>query len=201
MGHKGVSWQNKAPGGRGRDYCSRSCDNGLLPVILPNSAPIASLLGSFDMLNLALITLIRGNSLHYGKNYCYPSQKRLTELYHDFTGQIMSRRSLNRHLKALETTGWLTRQRRHKRNALGQLELHSTLYRLTRRAYRWLESFSSGFSAVTQSAQKYIHKYNNNGRAGLKATASALTDIRKWKKSDPGIARTSIDILKRGLLW
>jgi hypothetical protein len=72
--------------------------------------------------------------------YCWPSQQRILEWVHRFTGRAMSRRTLNRHLGALERDCWLRRQRRHETGELGDLVLHSSLYIMTRRACKWARS-------------------------------------------------------------
>jgi len=71
---------------------------------------------------------------YHSKLYCYPTYETLKELIEKFTGRRVSVRSLARHLGALERDGWLRRQRRHKTGPTGELQLHSTLYMMTKRA-------------------------------------------------------------------
>ena len=68
--------------------------------------------------------------------YVWPSQEKILQVLADSFGIVMSRATLNRHMKALEAGGWFTRTRRHKKAPNGSLELHSTLYTLAREAFR-----------------------------------------------------------------
>jgi hypothetical protein len=76
----------------------------------------------------------------HGKLYCYPSHQTIAELVFKFTGRSISTRSLSRHLGALERDGWLARTRRHTTGKAGELELHSTLYLLTKRTVKFCRS-------------------------------------------------------------
>jgi DNA-binding HxlR family transcriptional regulator len=94
----------------------------------------------------------------FEKLYCYPNQKTLCELVFKFTGRSISVRSLCRHLGALERDGWIVRQRRHETNTSGELELHSTLYYLTKRAVQWMRSVSSNvWNWSTAAAKSLLH--------------------------------------------
>lgn len=90
--------------------------------------------------DLALVTLIAGNADKFKKSYCYPSQDWLCAHLARFAGRRMSRRTLNRHLGGLEAGGWIKRIRRHRCSPVASrgFEFRSTLYTLTRRAFRWL---------------------------------------------------------------
>jgi len=85
------------------------------------------------------------------KLYCYPSAQTIIELVLKFTGRSISLRSLSRHIGALERDGWLRRTRRHKTGLMGELELHSTLYMMTRRTVKWARSVDD-HTHVTQGA-------------------------------------------------
>lgn len=108
---------------------------------------------------LALVSILGGLSERNGKTYCYPSQDWLCDHLARFAGHHMSRRTLNRHLHALEKFGWIKRLRRHRRHQERGFEFRSTLYVLTRRAFRWLSMFAKvaaravGWGRVTQMAQ------------------------------------------------
>lgn len=90
--------------------------------------------------NLGLVETLAALAGHHGKRYCYPSQQKIIKLYRMTSSRRMSRPTLNRHLRALEVQGYITRTRRHRRGADGGLELHSTLYQFTRRALAMLQS-------------------------------------------------------------
>lgn len=62
------------------------------------------------------------------KTYVYPSQLKILELLRSFTGRAMSRRTLCRHLRALERDGYLRRCRRLAERPAGQLHIRTTLY-------------------------------------------------------------------------
>jgi len=77
------------------------------------------------------------------KLYCYPSYQTIRELVMKFTGRSISLRSLSRHMGALQRDGWIGRTRRHKTGLMGELELHSTLYMMTKRTVKWARSVAS----------------------------------------------------------
>jgi hypothetical protein len=85
--------------------------------------------------DLRILEVLAGNAAHWNKTYSWPSQEKILDLLRRFTGRIMSRRTLNRHLNALQSMCYLRRIRRHRRNHAGQIEMHSTLYTVTA---RWL---------------------------------------------------------------
>jgi len=90
------------------------------------------------------------------KLYCYPSHLTLVELIHKFSGRSMSTRTLCRHLGALERDGWLCRQPRHRQGPTGELELHSTLYMLTRRAVKFCRSLGTKLWTFSLPAAKAL---------------------------------------------
>jgi hypothetical protein len=71
------------------------------------------------------------------RTWCYPSLKTIGELSLMFTKRFFPERTLCKHLGALVRDGWLRRQRRHTTAKDGSLELHSTLYVMTARAWFW----------------------------------------------------------------
>ncbi len=79
----------------------------------------------------------------FDKLYCYPSMETIAELVFKFTGRAISERTMCRHLGALERDGWLKRQRRHERDINGELQLHSSLYMLTKRTVTWMRSLGT----------------------------------------------------------
>lgn len=85
-----------------------------------------------------LLSILGGLSTRNRRLYAFPTQDKLCALLERLYGRAMSRRTLNRHLGALEAAGYLRRRRRHRRGRTGQLELHSTLYELTRKACRYV---------------------------------------------------------------
>lgn len=78
--------------------------------------------------DVGLCATLAGLAAKYGKTYCYPSQAKLIALHLRFTGRSMSRRTLCRHLAALERDMLISRRRRHRRAKDGHLIMRSTLY-------------------------------------------------------------------------
>ena len=135
--------------------------------------------------DLRILGVLAGLCGYHRKAYCYPSQETIVRLTQTHSGRAISRRSLNRHLGALELAGWIRRMRRHKRGRSGMLELHSTLYQLTRQALRWLNGAASflrnsgpqnravpGISAVPSMAQHDIPNENNSPGSPLRREAA-----------------------------
>lgn len=119
--------------------------------------------------DLRILRALVGLADHYARDYCKPRQIKILELAKRFTGRIMSRRNLCRHLGALERDGWIERIRRHRRAKDGSLELHSTCYRIKRRSRDALRALNAGWreflapfpraraiSAVTKVAQSVV---------------------------------------------
>jgi len=78
--------------------------------------------------DLRICEVLAGLAAKYGKTYCYPSQTKLCELLKRFTGRVMSRRTLNRHLNALQRDMMISRRARMQRAKNGSLIMRSTLY-------------------------------------------------------------------------
>lgn len=92
-----------------------------------------------------LVHLLAGLAGHHGKRYCFPSQDKLCELVMRFYDRTMSRRTLNRHLAGLESSGWIRRQRRHRLHPENGWTFRSTLYTLTNKARRTLGALRGYF--------------------------------------------------------
>jgi hypothetical protein len=99
-----------------------------------------------------ILETLTGLAAHHGRTWCYPSQDTLLRLLKDFTGRAMHRRTLNRHLAALERDGYVRRIRRHMRAKDGSLWLRSTCYVL---AGRWLARARRLFKAVQVAWANY----------------------------------------------
>jgi hypothetical protein len=96
--------------------------------------------------DVRIIEVLAGLACRYNKAYSFPSQDKILELLKRHTGRLMSRRTLNRHLAALERDGWVRRLRRHRRGQSGALELHSTLYHMLRRTVAWVHKMGRAAS-------------------------------------------------------
>ena len=109
--------------------------------------------------DLRIVQTLTGLAGHYGKEYVVPSQRTIVRLVKIHTGRSMSLRTLNRHLGALERDGWIQRLRRHKRGRTGKLELHSTLYRLRRRALAWLHGSAVAAAKILRNFAQAVDSY------------------------------------------
>jgi len=67
----------------------------------------------------------------YGKDYCFPSQKKLLELLDIRQDIQQSRATLNRWLRVIEDAGYIVRRRRIKRHPIYGTVFKSTLYFMT----------------------------------------------------------------------
>lgn len=94
--------------------------------------------------DLRVLCVLWGLARKFKKNYVFPSQVTLQRLVASFTGRGMCRRTMNYHLGALERDGYIERQRRHRKLANGELDLHSTMYFLKRRTFAWLGTLGFG---------------------------------------------------------
>jgi len=87
---------------------------------------------------IPLVKTIQAVCRAHGKDYCYPSQRKLLELLERYHNISISERTLNRWLARLEAGGYLERRRRISKARGGGLRILSTLYILKAKAYRAL---------------------------------------------------------------
>lgn len=104
------------------------------------------------------------------KTYVYPSQAKILALLQHFTGRSMSRRTLNRHLSALERDGHLRRLRRLAERPADVLHIRTTLYfpggRYLARAQRLAAGLMGWARARTQrDAERVVGLRRDTGRA------------------------------------
>jgi hypothetical protein len=94
---------------------------------------------------LALVSL----AAHLGKGYVIVSQKKLLERIRGTTGyRSMSRRTLNRHLAALERLAFINRQQRSKPNRHGEIRRVSTLYTFAEHGILWIKRYRQAATIV-----------------------------------------------------
>lgn len=78
---------------------------------------------------------------HFGRPWVVVTQAKLLQRLERNTGRTMSRRTLNRHLLALEQRGQIKRTKRHRRGRrYGPLELRATLYTFGEPAKLWIST-------------------------------------------------------------
>jgi len=74
----------------------------------------------------------------HGKGYCYPTQDTILRLLRKYHHLEISIRTLNRWLRKMEDQGYIQRKRRVRLLSDGYLQFASTLYTLTRKAYKFV---------------------------------------------------------------
>jgi len=85
-----------------------------------------------------ILNVLGGLAVYYSKSYVYPSQEKILQLLRPYR-IFISRRTLNYHLKALESLGYFERVRRiRKHKKTGKLHFASTLYLLKPRFFAYL---------------------------------------------------------------
>jgi hypothetical protein len=89
--------------------------------------------------------ILIGLAGNYRKDYSFPSQEKLLALLKRRVGRSMSRRTLNRHLLALQRGGYIRRKRRSHVDPHRGRVLSSTLYTVCRRYFRRTQYVVEGF--------------------------------------------------------
>ncbi|MDP1624499.1 MAG: hypothetical protein Q8L64_01900 [bacterium] len=87
----------------------------------------------------------------YHKRYCYPSQAHTIALLKTFHDTCFSTRTLNRYYRVMEDQGFIKRRRRIRRLENGLLQFQTTLYVLTRKAYKLIGSLVRKLSHHTKN--------------------------------------------------
>lgn len=127
-----------------------------------------------------LVVVLWGLATTHSKLYAYPAQQTLLDLVRRFHGRQLSRRSANRHLGALQRDGWIQRIRRHRyRPGIG-LEMHSTLYKFTRRAVRY-------FAGVAGRTARVLGKPWQTRQEGACAISGTIS-VHTVQSNVPGVA-------------
>jgi len=85
----------------------------------------------------AILSTLLGIARKYEKAYCYPSQQCLLRLLGKRHKVHISRRTLNRRLKEMESERYFDRIQRHRRGADGGIVFNTTLYKLSCRTFVW----------------------------------------------------------------
>jgi hypothetical protein len=74
----------------------------------------------------------------YQKPYCFPAQKYTLVLLAKYHKTKISLRTLNRKLRWLEDSGYISRTKRHKEGEDGKIIFNTTLTHLRARAFDWV---------------------------------------------------------------
>jgi hypothetical protein len=125
-----------------------------------------------ERLILAVIGKLQG---FHRKHYAFPAQETIVAFLARWYGVAMGRRTLNRHLNALQQGHWVSRTRRHEYRRHRGLLFRSTLYRLTARdralAFNRALACARALSRVPEAAQ-YLRSFieDLSSAAGLSTT-------------------------------
>lgn len=106
--------------------------------------------------DLRVLDVLWQLAAHHGRQWCYPSQDTITVLLRRFHARRMSRRTVNRHLRALVAQGYIERIRRHIRQRSGELLLRSTVYTLLPRARRTIIRAARGAAQLARGGAKWL---------------------------------------------
>jgi len=106
-----------------------------------------------------LLTLVKIQR-KYNKDYSWPAQEKIIELMDLRQGIRKSRATINRWLRVVEDGKYLMRKRRIKRDPLYGIVFKSTLYKITIKGYRMLESFGVDMRKEIAMYQKWLEEIN-----------------------------------------
>ena len=87
----------------------------------------------------AILETLVGMASKYRKEYVYPTHKTLLDRLERYHQVKVSKRTLVYHLRRLELEGFIQRIRRIRRGKDGRLEGRATLYKLAKKARRWVK--------------------------------------------------------------
>jgi len=93
--------------------------------------------------DLRILGVLAGFCGFHGKLWCFPAQRTILATLARRYARTLTRRSLNRHLGALEIQHYIERRRRHRHGPAGRIDMHSTIYVLKARAVQALKDFGS----------------------------------------------------------
>lgn len=85
----------------------------------------------------------------YKKDYCYPTQEKISERCETWLGVKVSNGSLNYWLAWLERAGWIRRQQRGKYKKDGSPSNRSTLYYLAEKCFEWIRNLTRWLGKLT----------------------------------------------------
>jgi len=94
----------------------------------------------------------------YNKRYSFPSQNTLLSNLKRFHKIVVSKRTLNRHLRKLEDNYFIYRVRRISKNPSGCMTFNSTLYSLAKKSYLYLSRLFNNLKDGFYSIKKYLQR-------------------------------------------
>jgi len=153
--------------------------------------------------DLRVLDVLWQLAAHHARTWCYPNQATLLRLLRRFHARHMSRRTLNRHLHALERDGYIHRIRRHHRSPTGQLVLRSTVYTFLRRAQVYIARAAQATQRLARTGAKWLTHIAvtflaqsgtpSLGPASAEGAETAPAPSREARKPLSTAARAAID--------
>jgi len=119
---------------------------------------------------VAIVRTLAGVGLSHQKPYCYPSQATILTLVSQYHGLEISRRTLNRHLKALEVSGYFERVRRHRKGVDGKILFNSTLYKFKGKLFKFMHGLGKQASSFFRVFRvPWMAQHQSTSGQGFKA--------------------------------
>lgn len=139
-----------------------------------------------------VLPLLHGLGLSFGKQYCYPSQKKILQLIKKRYSCERCRRTLNYWLAAFTEEGLLKRVRRHRNDGELGMIFQSTMYFITLKGYKFIRTlginvFRDLKAIKSEMAERFKSKYIK-GKKNIKYSGAdqATRELNKRKKPPPG---------------
>jgi len=131
-------------------------------------------------LNVALVHELAGLAASHNKTWAYPSQQTILDRLRKHHRQHISRRTLCRHLAALEDAGWIRRVVRHRRDAVAGWVFRSTLYIILGPCWRLVRRASKAVALVARWGRvtRVAHNVTPSGYKSSPAGPSGPHGVR-----------------------
>ncbi len=140
----------------------------------------------------AVMMTLFGVAKTHGKAYCYPSQKTILALMEKYHGFEISRRTLNRDLFELEKDGFVRRTRRLTERGIRAGRFSSTLYRFTKKSFKFLYGLSKWVQGVFSVYRVPILAHNKSQTENEISNQIASNVEKVWKAVLKGGSSPSI---------
>jgi hypothetical protein len=127
-------------------------------------------MGTNNPLQFELLNLFGYLSSINSKHYCFPSQAKICEILESSYKVKKSTRSLRRYLVRLCSAGLIERRRRIKSLPSGEISFQTSLYFLTKKAYKYLAGCLHNLKKcgiyIKERAKKLINKPSRDNPQG-----------------------------------
>jgi hypothetical protein len=132
-------------------------------------------MGTNNPLQFELLNLFGYLSSTNSKHYCFPSQAKICEILESSYKVKKSTRSLRRYLVWLCSAGLIERRRRIKRLPTGEISFQTSLYFLTKKAYKYLAGCLHNLKKcgiyIKERAKKFINTSPGDNPRGEPVTS------------------------------